>query len=156
MPNLPGGMIRQLPPNDDWTLALPVPEDAPFPVFDAAEDSGKWVKAIVLQREKLLGQQVYAATAYMTPLEIIAGFRQAFPQAGATAKFLSTSHEQFLGALTGAGMPEFAAVEMLENMRLMAEGGYFGGKALSLDILEDKPTTWEEHLRKNTATKDLQ
>lgn len=156
MANLPGGMIRQLPPNNDWTLALPVPEDAPFPVFDAAEDTGKWVKAIVLQREKLLGKQVYAASAYLTPLEIIAGFKKAFPQAGATASFFSTSHEQFVGALTGSGMPEFAAVELLENMRLMAEGGYFGGKDLSLDILEDKPTTWEEHLKKNPATKDLQ
>lgn len=156
MANLPGGMIRQLPPNNDWTLALPVPEDAPFPVFDAGEDTGKWVKAIVLQRERLLGKQVYAATAYLTPLEIIAGFKKVFPGAGASASFFSTSHEQFLGALTGSGMPEFAAVEMLENMRLMAEGGYFGGKDLSLDILEDKPTTWEQHLRKSPATKDLQ
>lgn len=155
MANLPGGMMRQLPPNNDWTLALPVPEDAPFPVFDAAEDTGKWVKAIVLNRDELLGKQVYAATAYLTPKEIVAGFKKAFPEAGATASFFSTSHEQFIGALTGTGMPEFAAVEMLENMRLMAEGGYFGGKELSLDILEDKPTTWEEHLKKNPATKEL-
>ncbi|KAI3395717.1 hypothetical protein diail_940 [Diaporthe ilicicola] len=155
MSNIPGGMLRPLPPNDEWTLALPVPEDAPFPLFDAAEDTGKWVKAIVLKRDELLGRQVYAATAYVTAAEIVAGFKRVFPEAGATARFLSTSHEQFLGAMTGAGMPEFAAVEMLENMRLLAEGGYFGGKELSLDILEDEPTTWEEHLKKHPATKDL-
>lgn len=155
MSNIPGGMMRPLPPNNDWTLALPVPEDAPFPLFDPAEDTGKWVKAIVLKRDELLGRQVYAATAYLTPAEIVAGFKRAFPEAGATARFLSTSHEQFLGAMTGAGMPEFAAVEMLENMRLLSEGGYFGGKELSLDILEDKLTTWEEHLKNHPATKDL-
>ncbi|KAG8163199.1 hypothetical protein KVR01_006496 [Diaporthe batatas] len=115
--------------------------DAPFPVFDAGEDTGKWVKAIVLQREKLLGKRVYAATAYLTPLEMIAGFKKVFPQAGASASFLSTSHEQFVGALTGSGMPEEETS---------------GGEDLSLDILEDKPTTWEEHLRKSPATKDLQ
>ncbi|KAG6368011.1 hypothetical protein INS49_002211 [Diaporthe citri] len=133
--NLPGGMMRQLPPNNDWTLALPVPEDAPFPVFDAAEDTGKWDKAIVLKRDELLGERVYAATAYLTPAEIVAGFKKAFPEAGATATFL--------------------ARRTSKNMRLMAEGGYFGGKELSLDILEDKPTTWEEHLKSNPATKDL-
>lgn len=85
--NLPGGMIRQLPANDDWTLELPMPEDAPFPVFDVAEHSDKWANAIMLQRERLLCRQVYAATANLTPLEIIAGFKQAFPQAGATARF---------------------------------------------------------------------
>ncbi|KAK2596979.1 hypothetical protein N8I77_012857 [Diaporthe amygdali] len=155
MSNLPGGMMRQLPPNNAWTLALPVPEDAAFPLFDPPEDAGKWVKAIVLKRDELLGKQVYAATAYMTPLEIIEGFKKTFPEAGATATFFRTSHEQFLDAMTGTGMPEFAAVEMLENLRLLAEGGYFGGKELSLDILEEKPTTWEEHLKKNPATKDL-
>lgn len=158
MSNIPGGMMRPLPPNNNWTLALPVPETAPFPMFDA-EDTGKWVKAIVLKRDEpgMLGRQVYAATNYSTPTEILKTFKAIFPEAGATAGFFSTPHDKFLEGLAGMGMPDFAAEEMLENMRLMDEGGYFGGAPLdeSHAILEDKLTTWEEHMKKATAFADL-
>lgn len=158
MSNLPGGMLRQLPPNNNWTLALPVPEAAPFPMFDP-EDTGKWVKAIVLRRDEpgMLGKQVYAATYYYTPTDILKAFQAAFPEAGKTASFFSTPHDKFLEAVKGTGMPDFAAQEMLENMRLMDEGGYFGGASLdeSQAILEDKLTTWEDHMKKAKAFADL-
>lgn len=159
MSNIPGGMMRPMPTTADggdvaWTLALPTPETAPFPLFDT-EDTGKWVKAIALGRDSLLGRQVYAATSYATPADIVSQFRAAFPAAGGTARFVQTSHEQFLAALAGMGMPDFAALEMLENMRLMDEGGYFGGASLeeSQAILgeEDRLTTWEEYMKKEKA-----
>lgn len=165
MSNIPGGMMRPLPPDGAWTLALPAPETAPFPLF-ATEDTGKWIKAIVLKQqhgEDMLGRQVYAATAYLTPAEIVAQFRQTFPMAGGggagpAARYVRTSHDQFLEALTkGRGMPDFAALEMLENMRLMEEGGYFGGASLegSQAILEDQLTTWEEYIRQSAAFASL-
>lgn len=165
MSNIPGGMMRPLPPDGAWTLALPAPETAPFPLY-ATEDTGKWIKAIVLkqqQGEDMLGRQVYAATAYLSPAEIVAQFRQTFPTAGGggagpAARYVRTTHDQFLEALSkGLGMPDFAALEMLENIRLMDEGGYFGGAPLegSQAILEDELTTWEEYIRQAAAFANL-
>ncbi|KAK7743601.1 hypothetical protein SLS53_004136 [Cytospora paraplurivora] len=156
MSNIPGNMMRQLPPDNAWTLALPVPETAPFPLI-AEEDFGKWVKAIVLKRDEpgVLGRRVYAASAYVTAREIVETFKRAFPEAGRTARFLSVPHDQYLKTLTGFGLPQFAADELLENMRLMDEGGYFGGEELTHDILEDKLTTWEEFIRKSPVFKGL-
>lgn len=155
MSNIPGGMFRPSPPDNAWTLALPVPEDAPFPLFSDDEDAGKFVKAIVLKREQVLGRRVYAASAYVTPREMVAAFRKEFPGAGAAARFYSVPYDEYRGMLTGMGMPAFAAEELLENMRLMDEGGYFGGEELTHDILEDKPTSWEEYMRRAPGFKDL-
>lgn len=156
MSNIPGGMLRPMPPHNDWTFAVPVPETAPIPLF-ASEDTGKWVKAIVLRRDEpgMLGRQVYAATNYFTPAEILKEFKETFPEAGKSATFYSTPHGQFLEVMKGMGLPDHGAEEMLENMRLMDEGGYFGGKELALDIVEDKLTTWKEHMKKAEAFADL-
>ncbi|KAF3764519.1 hypothetical protein M406DRAFT_42669 [Cryphonectria parasitica EP155] len=158
MSNLPGGMFRATPPDNEWTLALPMPETAPIPLFDP-EDMGAWVKAILLRRDGpgMLGRRVYAATAYLTPAEIVAQFREVFTEAGRGARFVSTPHGDFLEGLKGRGMPEFAAEETLENMRLIDEGGYYGGASLeeSHAILEDKLTTWKEHMKKAKAFADL-
>lgn len=145
MTNLPGGMFR---PSPTWTLSLPIPATAPVPVFYAG-DTGKWIKAIALHRDALLGKRVLAATAYLTPAQLVDQFKAAFPHDGATAQFVEASHDQFKQGLEATGMPDFAAQEMLENMRLMDEGGYYGGAALdeSHSILDDELTTWEEFMK---------
>ncbi|QYT03421.1 NmrA domain-containing protein [Trichoderma simmonsii] len=149
MSNIPGQLLAQESPEKPWTLALPTPETAPFPMFDAEADTGKFVKAIILKRDEVLGKRVLGATAYQTPAEILADFKSAFPNAGKDAKFFSLPHEMFTATLKGQGMPDFAAEELLQNFRLMDEGGYYAGEKLdwSLSILEDKPTTWLEHLK---------
>lgn len=148
MSNIPGGMFRPMPPANNWTFALPIPSTTPMPLFNTA-DTGKWIKAIVLHREQLLGARVLAATAYVMPDEIVEQFKAVFPEAGATAAFYETPHKAFLDAMCGMGLPEYAAEEMLENMRLMNEGGYYGGKELdeSHAVLEDKLTTWKEYIK---------
>lgn len=156
MSNIPGQMLREMSPGN-WTLALPMPDTAPIPLFAPELDSGKFLKAIVLNREKLLGRQVLAATAYVTPAQIVASFKKAFPEAGKTASFYRLPHDQFLGAMRGAGLPDFAAEELLENMRLMDEGGYYGGESLdaSLALLDDKPTTWDEYIKESKVFAEL-
>ncbi|KAK1624983.1 NmrA-like family protein [Colletotrichum phormii] len=157
MANLPGGMFRQTPPDNAWGLNLPVPASAPIPLFDAAADMGKFVKGIVLHREKVLGKRVYAATSYMTAGEAVETFKKVYPEAGKTARFNELTHEQFKGALKGQGMPDFVAEEMLQNMRLLNEFGYYGGEKLeeSHAIVEDKLTTWEEHVKNAKAFSGL-
>lgn len=156
MSNFPGSMFRQISPADPWTLIMPVPETASIPVFDTV-DTGKFVKGIVLHRDSLLGERVYGATTYMTAREVVDGFKSAFPEEGSTAGFFEMPHDNYLYALQGMGIPDFAAQELLENMLLFAEFGYFGGAELdkSHAILEDKLTTWEDHAKKASSFQGL-
>ncbi|KAH8745547.1 hypothetical protein F5883DRAFT_721830 [Diaporthe sp. PMI_573] len=149
--------FRQNPPGNAWVFALPMPETAPIPLFDV-RNTGIWVKAIARQRDQLLGKRVLGATKYATPQEVVDGFRQAFPEAGKAATFFSMPHEMFLQVVQDSmGLPDWAAEAILEMMRLVDEGGYFGHEPLEecLAVLEDEPTAWVDFLKKNEAFKDL-
>lgn len=151
------GAFRQNPLENAWVFALPMPETAPIPLFDV-HNTGIWVKAIVRKRDQLLGKRILGATKYTTPKEVVDGFKQAFPEAGKAASFFSMPHEMFLQvAQDSMGVPDWAAEGILEMMRLVNEGGYFGFEPLeeSLAVLEDKPTAWVDFLKKNGAFKDL-
>ncbi|KAH6669409.1 putative NmrA-like family domain-containing protein 1 [Halenospora varia] len=153
MSNLPGGMMRQLPPNNDWTLGLPVPTTTKVPLLATVDDTGKFVKGILLNREKTLGKRIYGATDYYTLAQLVEQFKETFPEAGKTAKAVELPHEVFKNILMGTGMPEKGAEELLQNMRLLNEFGYYGGADLkeSLSILVDKPTTWVEFIKSPNA-----
>lgn len=131
MSNLPGGMLRQLPPSNDWTFALPMPASTPIPFFDAGEDTGKFVKGILTHRDKVLGKRVLAATDYYTPSDVISFFKSLYPKAGESAKFVQVSKDDYKGALAEAGMPEKAQQELYENMAFMNEYGYYGKDSLA-------------------------
>ena len=129
-------MINPSPqPPNTLTLALPMPPTTPIPLFDAAADSGKFVKAMVTQRDKVLGKNVLAATAYTTPAEIVETFKKA---KGVEAAFWQPDKETYKGFLAQGGMPEFAQQELYENMSFMNEFGYFRKESLdwSLEVRE--------------------
>jgi uncharacterized protein YbjT (DUF2867 family) len=152
MSNIPGGSMRQNPANGNaWTFSLPVPATTRIPLFDPA-DTGKFIKAAVLNRDKVLGKRILGATAYVTAADVVEGFKRVFPEAGKTASYQQLSEEEYKAALMGKGMPEFIAQELLENMLLLDQFGYYGGESLDEThaIVEDKLTTWEEHVRKST------
>ncbi|KAK9319368.1 NmrA-domain-containing protein [Lipomyces orientalis] len=156
MSNIPGVAFRPGPPNNAWTFGLPVPETAPLPLFDTA-DTGKFVKAIVLRRDELLGKRIFGATAYLTGKEVVESFKNAFPEAGKTASYFSMPQDMYLRVLKSKGLPDFAALELLENMLLLDQFGYYGGAKLdeSHSILEDKLTTWDEYIKKSKAFQGL-
>lgn len=116
-------------PNGKWGLALPIPADSPIPLFDTENDTGIFVKAMFLNEEKVLGKRIYGATDYYTPTEIIEQFKQLYPAAG-DARFNQLPHEVFKGIMAQTGAPEVIQEEMLQNMRLMPEFGYYGGESL--------------------------
>jgi len=121
MSNLPGGMLRQLPPNNDWALSLPIPTSSLIPLLDTADDTGKFVKGILLNREKSLSKRILGATDYYSIDDIIKKFKETFPQAGKNAKAIELPHEVFKGNLAKAGTPEESQEELLQNMRLLNE-----------------------------------
>lgn len=126
MSNFPGSILRQLPPDNDWTLASPMHPETPIPCIDIATDTGKFVKGILTHRDKLLGKQVYASVAYYTPNEIVATFAELYPESGKKAKFVQLSKEDYIGDLASTGMPQKGAEELYENMVFMYEFGYYG------------------------------
>ena len=130
MSNFPGGMLRQLPPDNDWTLALPMHPETPIPCIDIATDTGKFVKGILTHRDNLLGKQVYAGEAYYTPTQIVATFAELYPEAGKKAKFVDLPKEAYKSALAQTGMPEKGQEELAQNMGFMYEFGYYGKASL--------------------------
>ena len=130
MSNIPGQMLRPSPPENYWTLAMPAPEDTPAPLFDVADDTGKFVKAILTHREQVLGKQIYAATDYYTWADVLNTFKELKPEAGKNAKFVQLSKEQYKGALASMGMPPKAQEELYENMAFMHDFGYYGKASL--------------------------
>ncbi|KAK8074853.1 hypothetical protein PG997_009516 [Apiospora hydei] len=100
MSNLPGGSFRKTPEHGDnntWTLGLPFAGATQIPVYHPG-DTGKYVKAMVLNRDAVRGQRFLAATAYATADELVAGFQQAFP--AQTARYAEVPKDAFLAALT--------------------------------------------------------
>jgi len=143
MSNLPGRMFRQLPPDNTWTLALPIPGNSPVPLLDTAEDTGKFVKGILLNREKSLGKRIYGATDYYTLNEIVAQFKELYPEAGKDAKVAELPPKVFTDILVSTGQTEEGAHELLQNMQLMGGVGYYGGADLkeSHEVTRKVPNT---------------
>lgn len=106
-----------------------MPPDTPLPLFDAARDTGKFVKAILTHRDTLLGTRVLAATDYHTPEQVMSLFKEVFPNAG-NARFTQISKEEYKDALARAGMPPKVQQELYENMAFMHDHGYFGKASL--------------------------
>ena len=130
MSNFPGSMLRQLPPDNDWALALPMPPDTPIPCIDISSDTGNFVKGILTHRDSMLGKRVLASVAYYTPTEIVATFAELYPEAGKKAKFAQLPEDVYKDALAQAGMPEKAQDELYQNMAFMYEFGYYGKAGL--------------------------
>lgn len=155
MSNFPGGMLRPSPDaGGAYRLRMPFAGDRPISLFDSGVDSGSYVKAIVLRRDELLGKRVLASSGEVTGDEMVATFSRLFPEAGKGAKFEQVSAKAYQDAMQG---PDFINEELTENMRLIGEFGYFGGESLepSLAIVEDRLTSWEDHLKAARAFADL-
>jgi hypothetical protein len=109
--------IRQQ--GDKWIFAAPFSEKTPIPLFDTNQDTGLFVKAILLNREKTLDKNVLGATDYYTPLKIIEEFKKAKPETGGKLSFYQVPEEAYKKALADNGMPDFIQKELYENMMFM-------------------------------------
>ncbi|KAI0861228.1 NmrA-like family-domain-containing protein [Xylaria cubensis] len=156
MTGIPGDMLKAQGPDGPWVFALPLSADAQIPMYHP-KDTGKYVKAILQNADKLLGKRFLGATAYMTPKEVVERFSKAFPAIGANASFFQVPEDMFRAAMKGKGMPDFIVTELFENVRLMDTFGYFGGESLELthELVKDSLTTWDEYVKEAEAFKGL-
>ena len=130
--------------NEDgsYTVAMPChPTKAQFPMFDAAGDTGKFVKAAI--KNKPSGRRILAATNYMNPEEITKEFGEVM---GKPASYYQLPAETFKSYL-----PEPIKEEMYENLMLFENEGYYEGASLdeSLALLDEEPTTWKHFVEQN-------
>lgn len=142
-----------------YTLALPMPPTTPVPMFDAADDTGKFVKAMAMKRDQILGKRILAATAYYKIEDVASTFAEVKPKAGKGAKFVTLDKDTYKGILAHVGLPAFAQEELYENMAFMNEFGYYKKQSLdeSLAFLDgEKPTTLAEYFQKAPKFKDLE
>ena len=65
-----------------YVLGLPVAADAQIPLVDIEKDTGKFVKAILMNRDEALGKEYLGATDYYTPQQAVDEFTKAFPEDG--------------------------------------------------------------------------
>ncbi|RDA91046.1 hypothetical protein CP533_6112 [Ophiocordyceps camponoti-saundersi (nom. inval.)] len=125
-----------------WPEGVSV-DGAPIPLFDAAADTGKFVKPAIKRYPELVGQRIYAATTYMTLEKVLAEFADVMGQPARAQVVSAETWKSFL--------PADGAQELLENMLLLQSPGYYGGEKLdgSLALLEEKPTAWRAFVEKN-------
>ena len=85
------------------------------------------------------------AENYYTPSQIVAEFSEV---TGKKAVFVQVTPDQYVAAL-----PPPVAQVFLESHLFIEEPGYFNGAGLeeSLDILEEKPTSWKEFVANSKA-----
>jgi hypothetical protein len=74
-----------------------------MPLIDTETDTGKFVKGILLNREKVLGKQILGATDYYTPTQIIETFKAAKPTDSKDAVAIEIPGEVFKGFLAKTG-----------------------------------------------------
>lgn len=115
--------IQQANPGEPYLLKSPIPVDAPLNLIDSTEDSGKYVAAILLNRESLLGQRVIATSCWYSAVEVMDTFNMVFgPEK--TGKSIVVSDEEWSQQL-----PEQIRLGMVENMWLIRDFKYYGPDA---------------------------
>lgn len=105
--------------------------------------TGKFVKAAITHYPETEGRRILAAMDYYTAPQIIKEFTEV---TGLKAEVVRVPGETFKSFI-----PAPMAEELLENMLLLEDPGYYGGESLapSLALLDEKPTSWKDFVAKN-------
>ncbi|KAJ3563304.1 hypothetical protein NPX13_g8251 [Xylaria arbuscula] len=150
MPNIPGQMLSKQ--GENWVFSLPITSSSPIPLYNPA-DTGKYIKAIVNNKDALLSKRFLGATEYLTAQGVVDTFKKVFPEDGKSAAYFETPKDMYFGFMKTTGMPDFVIEELYENMVLMQDFGYYGGEPLdeSLGFVSDELTTWAEYAKNDAA-----
>ncbi|KAL4779774.1 nmrA family transcriptional regulator [Aspergillus varians] len=137
--------LSTTPPTYGLFWPEPVTLDTEFPLINAAADVGKFVKGIVLNREKYLGRQLNVAERYYTVREIV----ETIKANGVDVTFQALDMQTFKSGLAAHGMPEFYQEDLWQVIQFAVEYGFYGGKGFEEEhqLLKEPLTTLEESLR---------
>ncbi|KAL8920749.1 MAG: hypothetical protein Q9208_006079 [Pyrenodesmia sp. 3 TL-2023] len=120
--------------------------DTKMPLFDAANDTGKFVAGILLNQSELLGKDIYGASGWYTPTDIVNTIQEVSGK--------KTTYQQVPDETFQSFLPEAIAEELKETFMLMQDYAYYGpggDKILeeSLKYTDGKPTTLKEYIQKS-------
>jgi hypothetical protein len=109
------------------------------------QSAGKFVKAAIKHFPTTAGRRILAACDYYTPSRLVAEFAEV---SGHKAQAVQIPAETFKSFL-----PAPVAQELLENILLLGDVGYYGGEDLgpSLALLDEKPIDWKEFVASQAA-----
>ncbi|KAL4921316.1 nmrA family transcriptional regulator [Aspergillus aurantiobrunneus] len=133
------------PPVYGFTWPQPVTLNTEIPLIDPAADVGKFIKAILLNREEHLGRQLKLAERYYTVREFI----EVAKANGVDIKFQALEKESFKARLAAQGLPGFFQEDMAQVIQFAAEYGFWGGKGFEEEhkLVKEPLTSLEESLR---------
>ncbi|KAL4941993.1 hypothetical protein BDV06DRAFT_171213 [Aspergillus oleicola] len=114
------------PPTYGLFFPSPVTLETQFPLIDSSSDVGKFVKGILLSREKTLGCQLNLAERYYTTQE----FLEIAKKLGVNVTFQAIDKETFKVGLAKQGAPDFFQEDVVQVIQFAAEFGFWGGKGL--------------------------
>ena len=130
---IPGGFFNYLsyflkptsPDAKSYKFCAPFPITTKLPIFCVNEDTGKYVKAILLNREKVLGKQVYIAENHYSLIDIVKALKEV---GGLDVVAEEIDDATYRKNLAAAGAPDFFIEDMSDNMKFMQTYGYFSEK----------------------------
>ncbi|KAJ7619286.1 NAD(P)-binding protein [Roridomyces roridus] len=128
----------------DGSLALQwcVAPTALFPVIDAANDYGLYVRQVFELPVFPSGSEVRTAGELITVEDLA---RQIGEITGKQVAFKQITGEEFGGRIQALGVPSHLAEDLKECFLSVAEYGYYGAKEISShEGLARKPRTWKE------------
>jgi len=135
MSNMPRQAILPNPQTGAYTLTLPIPPTSSMPLIDVVADTGKFVKAMLLNQSTVEGKRILGSVKYYSPEELIQDFKKVKPVAGTEgggAAAVQIPDNAFKNFMATTGAPPRIQEELLQNFQLMADGGfgYYGGESL--------------------------
>jgi NmrA-like family len=108
-----------------YKLSLPLTPDLKLPMISVNTDTGKYVKAILLNREKVLGKQISAAGGHYSPEDIVRVLKEVGGLDVTVERITEAEQRQHMAAL---GAPEFFIDDIVDNVKFMQEYGFFSEK----------------------------
>lgn len=122
---------QEVEPGSGYTVSFPYPSSTRVPLFDPARDTGKFVAAILVHREKVLGRDIYGATAYYTLDKVLQVVQAKNPSKYKKLEYVEQSEEVFRAA-TGLNFGREPHGDLIsaiyEMQRWVADFGNFGGE----------------------------
>ena len=146
--------ISKIQKNEQGVHVFNVPFDPKttrMPLFDAADDAGLFVSAILLHGSATIGKRILGATGYFTPDEITQTYNEV---TGTKAVANQITFKEFRDTI-----PPSVAEELTGNMQLVESPGYYVGEPAdaldkSIELVASaglrKPTSWRAFVEKNT------
>ncbi|KAK0124013.1 hypothetical protein ONS95_009000 [Cadophora gregata] len=148
MEQLPLMLVPTSSNTQSYKLFAPISTSLKIPLISVQADTGKYVRSIILNREKMLGKVVMGGVKEYTVQEaakIMAAI------GGVDVVDDTCTYEEYQKMLMGFGLPEFVAADMTENMKYFTEYGFFGGQNVEDDhsVLSEKLESLEEWVAKS-------